>query len=453
MNMHSLNLAYALELKEGEIIAAYGAGGKTTLLYRLAQELADTGRKVLLTTTTKILLPKNIPSVLCSFFDEALFKLEQLFKNRDIVVLGNSLLKDSKIKGIERSWLEEINRRQIASYVLVEADGAARKPIKGFAPYEPVFPSNATLLLPVLGLDALGVKLDSHNVHRPELLGMIAGVKPGELINVKQINLYLQYAVQIGRDAVPKARIVPVINKIDIINNFKVVKELSAGLADNLDINRVVFTSLKEDSPVKYISVPSRPPFISCVILAAGCSKRMGKDKLALTIKGKTVLEHSVVNAFKSKVDEVIIVTRPESSWVKDLFSGNKVKVVLNPFSHEGISSSLKMGLLAVNPLSQGIIFALGDQPFVPAEVFNALMECYAQKMPMVVCPLFEGKRGNPVLFDRRTWPLLLKAQGDQGGRQIFKFIPENEIYYIETLSPGVLKDIDTPEDYQKIQF
>jgi len=453
MILGPLNLSYTLGLKERGIIAAYGAGGKTTLLSRMAQELASAGGKVLLTTTTKILLPKDTPYVLCTFLDKALIKLEQLFNKHNIVVLGHSLLEGNKIKGIDISWVEEIKRREIASYILVEADGAAQKPIKGFAPYEPVFPSDAALLLPVLGMDAMGARLDSSDVHRPELLGKITKAAPGEFLGVHHINLYLKYAVQVGRNALPKARIIPIVNKMDVVNNFNIVKEISTGLAEEFGVDRIIFTTLKENFPVQYISTPSCPPFISCVILAAGFSKRMGIDKLTLPLKGKTMLEHSVANALGSGVEEVIIVTKPDGISVGALFGKNdRVKVVSNPFSYQGISSSLKKGLLSVNPLSQGIIFALGDQPFVTSEVFDALIGSYLQRLPLAVCPSFEGKRGNPVLLDRRTWPLLLKAQGDRGGSQIFSLLPQKEIYYLETSNPGVLRDIDTPEDYEEIQ-
>lgn len=452
--MNPLNLAHTLELKEGEMIAAYGAGGKSTLLYRLAQELACSQKRVLLTTTTKIFKPGTIPSVICSALDEALDKLEQYFKKGNTVALGSSLLPDNKIKGVETSWLEEIARNGIASYILIEADGAAGKPIKGFASYEPVLPIDAGLLLPVLGIDALGLKLNSKNVHRPELLGRLAGILPGEQLNINHFNVCLKYMIKLGIDIASRARIIPVINKMDLVENICLITEITRGLAGYPDVNRLVFSALQEKFPVKFVFDPSKPiPFISCVILAAGCSERMGKDKLALKIKEKTILEHSVKNALKSRVGEVIVVTRPESSWVKDLFPEQTVKVVFNPFYQQGISSSLKAGLLASHPLAQGIIFALGDQPFITAEVYNTLIESYACKLNLVTCPLFKGKRGNPVLFDRRTWPLLMELNGDKGGKQIFTFLPEKEIFNVETSCPGVLQDIDTPEDFQKYNY
>ena len=448
--MNSFNLAYTLEIGDREIAAAYGGGGKTTLLNRLARELAGTGRKVLLTTTTKILRPDNIPVVVTSSFKEAMVQIRKLFDQHSIVVLGSSLLANNKIKGIETKWLGEFYA--FVPYILVEADGAARKPIKGFASFEPVFPPNATLLLPLLGLDALGVKLDTQNVHRPELLGEIAEIMPGERIEINHINRYLQYAIKLGTEAVPGARIITVINKMDLLAEPASIQEIKGYLSGHPAVSRLLFTSLQDNFPVKFVFDPAKAiPFISCITLAAGCSERMGKDKLALKIKGKTILEHSVGNALQSKAGEVIVVTRPESLWVKELFQGQRVKVVVNPFYRQGISSSIKEGLAALHPLSQGAIFALGDQPFIESDVYNNLIEAYDRKLRMVTCPLYEGKRGNPVLFDRRTWSALLELKGDRGGQQLFAHLPDNEIYNVETSCSGVLEDIDTPDDYQEL--
>jgi len=392
--------------------------------------------------------------VICSTLKKALKELEQCLSKHNIVCLGNLLLADNKLKGVKTSWLEEIAGSGVAPYILVEADGAARKPIKGFAPFEPVIPSNASLLLPVLGLDALGLNLDSKDVHRPELLGKITGALPGEKLNVSHINHYLGHTVKIGMEAVPRTPIIPVINKMDLISNLNPIKKITGGMAGYPAVNRVLFTSLQETAPLKFILDPARRvPFVSCVILAAGCSKRMGKNKLALKLKGKTILEHTVNNALKSKVGEVIVVTRPTNGWVKNIFPEHIVKTVINPLYRQGVSTSLKTGLTALHPLSQGVVFALGDQPFITTEVYNSLIENYASKMNLVTCPLFKEKRGNPVLFDRRTWPLLLNLKGDIGGRQIFAGLPKNEICNVETSCPGILQDIDTAEDYQRALF
>ena len=78
------------------------------------------------------------------------------------------------------------------------------------------------------------------------------------------------------------------------------------------------------------------------------------------------------------------------------------------------------------------------------------LIKKYAADLSMLTFPLFKGRRGNPVLFDRRAWPQLMLLEGDKGGRQVFSSIPEKEKSSVDTPFPGILIDIDTPEDLQK---
>ena len=115
----------------------------------------------------------------------------------------------------------------------------------------------------------------------------------------------------------------------------------------------------------------------------------------------------------------------------------------------EGIASSLKTGIAASHPLAQGIIFTLADQPFIPPEVYNLLIEEYTSRLNLLTFPSYKGKRGNPVLFDRRTWGQLMGLEGDEGGRQIISSIPDREKCRVDTVFPGILVDIDTPQDLQ----
>ena len=449
-----LGLVRNLTVEKG-IIALYGAGGKTTLLERLARELAGMGEKVLLTTTTKILRPAGIPAVINDDLEAAAAALREKFHRYNLVALGSSLLSGNKFVGIDSAWAKELLAGGPASYIIIEADGAARKPIKGYASFEPVLPWEANLIVPVQGIDALGLPLEEKNVHRAELFAQATGAPLGEPLAPLHFSRSLLQMIARGRKQSPRARIVPLINKVDLLPERGLLRTLTAEPASSPLVDRVLFTALQEENPVKFVLASSSgapAPFVSCVVLAAGSSRRMGQDKLFLPLKGKTVLEHTVQNATAAGAGEVIVVTRPESFGnVKKILAGaSGVKVAVNPFHHRGISSSLKAGIAAVNPLAQGIIFALGDQPFIPAEVYNLLLEYYSQNLNLLTYPQFEGKRGNPVLFDRRTWPALMALEGDTGGRQILHQLPAEEVCAVETRYPGILADLDTPEDWEK---
>ncbi|NMB34843.1 MAG: putative selenium-dependent hydroxylase accessory protein YqeC [Firmicutes bacterium] len=461
MRRNLLGLAGNLGIKEKEVIALYGAGGKTTLLNRLGEELAGAGKKVLLTTTTKIFRPAaGTPTVLESDFRAAAAALRQKFRRHNLVVLGSSLLPNGKFDGIEPGWAKEFLAEGPASYVLIEADGAARRPIKGYASFEPVLPREADLVIPLQGLDALGANVTEENIHRVELFAQATGAPLGKPLTPFHFSRSLQQMVACGREQAPRARIVPLINKVDRLTEKKrgaMLCTLAAEPASSSLVDKILFSVLQEENPVRFVldllsGVPV--PFVSCVVLAAGSSRRMGRDKLFLQIKEKTILARAVQNAAAAEVGEVIVVTRPESfaAVEKTLVAAGmgKVKVVVNPRHRRGIASSLKAGLAAVNPLAQGVIFALGDQPFIPVEVYSLLLKHYTQNLYLLTYPRYRGKRGNPTLFDRRAWPELMGLKGDAGGRQIISQFPAEEVCAVETHHPGVLADIDTPADWEK---
>ncbi len=445
-------LAKTLELGERELVSAYGGGGKTSLLLQLAKELSQDNKKVIFTTTTHIFRPRNFPLVLTTDFAEARRKLQSYLKRENVVALGSAMLPNDKVKGIEVAWVRKLFSEGLAPYILVEADGAARRPIKGYASHEPVIPFSSTVIVPVLGVDAVGLPIEAEFVHRPEILAGQVGAVEGEKITIQHFIRCLFFMLDRGRQQAPSARAVPVVNKADLISEKMLVGSVAEAFSSYPDVSRLLFTALAGDYPIHYIwGAPFLRPFISCVILAAGFSRRMGEDKLSLRLGEKTILELAVENALQSGADEIFIVTRPGQEWVEKLFSGDKkIRIVLNPFSAQGMSTSIKAAICAAHPLTQGIIFALGDQPFIDPEVYRALIRSYKRNLNLVTYPHFQGKKGNPQLFDRRTWPLLMTLQGEQGGRGIVSLLPDEEIRGVETRFSSIAVDIDTAEEYHK---
>ena len=188
---------------------------------------------------------------------------------------------------------------------------------------------------------------------------------------------------------------------------------------------------------------------VSAILLGAGESKRMGVDKLFLPWRKKTVLEHSVETLLRSKVREVVTVIRGFQGTVVGHIKDRKLKVVINPYYKRGMSTSIRKGLHALDPSSQGILIALGDQPLVKTRTINALIHAFVQRRGTIVVPSFRGKQGHPVIFHRRYFNELLKLKGDVGGRSIIEKYPE-EVWLVRVKSEGVTKDIDTWKDYRK---
>lgn len=191
-------------------------------------------------------------------------------------------------------------------------------------------------------------------------------------------------------------------------------------------------------------------PKISAILLGAGESKRMGRDKLSLPWGKETVFEHCLRVLLRSNITELVVVLSPQNKIVKNLLQVERVKIVVNPYPERGMSTSIQKGIQAVGPKSQGILIALGDQPLLKTRTINAMIHTFSPGEREIILPSYHGRRGNPVLFDRWYRKELLSLKGDVGGRSILEKYPEN-LRVFRTKSRGVLLDIDTRRDYKKV--
>jgi len=195
---------------------------------------------------------------------------------------------------------------------------------------------------------------------------------------------------------------------------------------------------------------------ISAVLLGAGESRRMGRNKLILPWGKRTVFEHCLDVLLRSEVREVIVVLgrrkgELEAQIKRYLSVPRRVKVVVNPDSREGMSSSLRVGLRSVHPASRGVLIALGDQPLLRARTINALIHAFIRGREKIAVPFYHDRRGNPVLFGRSHIRDLLGMRGDRGGRSILEAHPE-KILRVRTRSEGVIRDIDTWKEYRELK-
>ena len=198
---------------------------------------------------------------------------------------------------------------------------------------------------------------------------------------------------------------------------------------------------------------------IGAVILAAGMSKRMGVPKQTLPFGDTSLLLYVVNKVLRAKVDSVIIVLGFEGEKIAEMFLNMPVKVVYNKDFSLGLSTSVKKGLrffieeagIANQGERLGVLFVLGDQPGVETSLINKLVDKFEQGGE-IVAPFFNGKRGNPVLFSQKYFPLLLQIEGDQGARKILKQFPA-EIQSVEVADEKVFLDIDTPRDYLQVSL
>lgn len=188
---------------------------------------------------------------------------------------------------------------------------------------------------------------------------------------------------------------------------------------------------------------------VSAILLGAGESKRMGVDKLSLPWGRKTVFEHCLDILLQSKVKEVVVVLSRRTKGMVGYFKWRKVKIVMNPHYRKGMSTSIRRGIQAIDPGVDGILIALGDQPFLKTRMVNTLIQTFAQGKRGIIVPSFQRRKGHPVIFHKRYRKELLELEGDVGGRSIIERHPE-DVGVVPVRSEGVVKDIDTWKDYEK---
>lgn len=200
-------------------------------------------------------------------------------------------------------------------------------------------------------------------------------------------------------------------------------------------------------------SSPARAPRVSAVVMAAGRSTRMGAiNKLLVSLDGR-VMVRAVVDALSgSSVGAVVVVTGHESDRVQEALAGSDVRLVHNPEFGQGLSGSLRVGLAALPESAEGAVICLGDMPLVTSRHVDRLVAAFDPAEGREICvPVFEGKRGNPVLFARRFFDEMMAVRGDVGARHL---IGEYEEYVCEVAMDdrAVLVDVDSPQALRDIE-
>lgn len=190
--------------------------------------------------------------------------------------------------------------------------------------------------------------------------------------------------------------------------------------------------------------------YITCIILSAGESKRMGKPKLPLPLGKGTVLEQTIDNFLNSKVNEVIVVVGDRAKEIRGLISSRPVKVAVNTVYRQGMSTSIAAGLNLASVRTRAIMLALADQPFIDIPTINQLIEAFNAGNKGIIIPVYLGRRGHPVIFAIKYEEELLGLKGDIGGRQIIDRHPD-DVLEVAVNCEGINQDIDTYEDYQRM--
>ena len=188
---------------------------------------------------------------------------------------------------------------------------------------------------------------------------------------------------------------------------------------------------------------------IWAIILAAGESKRMGEPKLLLSFGDKTIIETVVNNTIESKTDKSLVVLGSRAVKIREKIKEFPVKISVNSKFRAGMLSSIQWGFETLPENTLAALIILGDQPSIHSSIINRIIDAYKQTGKGIVIPVYRKKRGHPILIDIKYRDEVRQLDHGTGLCALVHNHTE-DILEVEVDSPGILKDIDTVEDYNE---
>jgi molybdenum cofactor cytidylyltransferase len=452
-----MKLSHALKVNPGEVVALVGAGGKTTAMFLLANELA-TSMRVLTTTSTRIFVAQTKHSPVHVTFDPRQQAIADLLPqlDRSIAAYGQALLTgppdpdSDKVSGVSPDTIDILAGSRRFDVIINEADGSRMLPLKAPAAHEPVIPLCTTLVIPTAGLDVLAQPLGDDTVHRAELISQLTGTALGQPVTPNTVARLLCHP-EGGLKKVPaQARVVPLLNKVDEKlgrDGLKGARDIAYKLLRCGQVDSVVIGSMRRaEAPVA--EVHSR---VAAVILAAGGSARFGSPKQLARWRGKTFIEQAVDTALASSARPVVVVLGAEVERCRAALADRPVEVVVNDTWMQGQSTSMQAGLAALPANIGGAVFFLVDLPGVAADLIDRLLQRHRETLAPLVWPEFAGRRGNPILFDRSLFSELRQVRGDTGGKPVLLRY-QDRAERVVVSDKSILQDFDRAESLAALE-
>ena len=479
-----------------DVVAFVGGGGKTSSLFCLAQEIVDRGQRVLMTVTTHLgpeQLHRAPAYVIADQGHLPLAEVENaLAAHRCCLVIGG--LGEPRVRGVAPAFVDQLGTQAKAlavAAIVVEADGSRGLPFKAPAAHEPAVPASTTLLVPVMGLDALGAPLDDAHVHRPAQVQHLLNLKSDAIaprLTPDMAARLLMHPQGGAKLLPPGARLLPLLNKAETATHLAGARLIAHQLARHgrSSLISAVGQAAKLDQTHPILE---RWSPIAAVVLAAGQSSRMGRPKQLEVVDGEPMVVRAVRTALQSAVAQVFVITGAYVEAVTEVLSplmqatNGRIQLVHNPDWQTGQASSIRTAAQTLNhplqwmaatpnPVVTGsdltptqcvstqlpvtgaefiqrhwgaALFLPTDQPFVPPLLLQQLIRAW-RTGARLVAPLVDGQvRGAPALFDRTLWPEMLALQGDIGARPLLQKY-RGEVINLP-IAGAFLRDIDTPQD------
>ncbi|HSG78511.1 MAG TPA: nucleotidyltransferase family protein [Acidimicrobiia bacterium] len=189
----------------------------------------------------------------------------------------------------------------------------------------------------------------------------------------------------------------------------------------------------------------------AALVLAAGGSSRLGHAKQLVDVDGRPMLERVIADVWTWPVDEVVVVLGASVEDILEAVDLGPSTVVENPEWEEGLASSLRVGLdLLTRGRTERVFIVLGDEPSIPTDVPEALVEAMDAGSAPVAAPKYRYQRGTPLLVDRSLWPRLMSLEGDPEPARLFDAHSEWVAdVRVDHLPP---RDVDTEADVSDLR-
>ena len=188
-------------------------------------------------------------------------------------------------------------------------------------------------------------------------------------------------------------------------------------------------------------------PRVAAVVLAAGSSARMGRNKLLLELGGETLVRRAVRAAGAAGVDDVVVVLGHDEARVRAELAGLACTPVVNPEHAEGAGTSVRAGIRRLAGEADATVFVLADMPFVTGGMIATLVQRYRQTRPLLVVSRYGDVQAPPTLYDRALFDELLRIPGERSAKDVV--LRHEREAVVVSWPESARRDIDVPADYE----
>ena len=429
------------------VLSVVGGGGKTSLIFRIMEELTAVGKKVLITTTTHMAYEPDRPFA----EDGDIISIKHNLEEHGYTIAAALDREKCKISALSEEKMKEITA--LADVILIEADGAKRYPLKVPASWEPVIWKPTNLVIAVAGMDAAGKPIQEV-CHRPENVADFLGKEAEEKVTEEDI-VRVVLSTEALKKCVYGREYRVLLNKADIPGKSQAAESIADRLEEqgihaawgSLREKEYYICGKSETERKRAAQMPSKRVKLALIMLAAGNSRRFGSNKLMYEVDGVPMYQRTLRMLQKAAEripdSRIVVVTQPQYSEIIDVVKETGAEVLFNPKPERGIASSMQIGLEIAKD-ADACLFTVSDQPWLTAETIIALYDAFQSENKGMACTVWGEKTGNPCIFSKKYYRKLMEITGDKGGKQIIKRYPE-DVTYLKISDEREQQDVDVP--------